>query len=355
MCEKNNLVFKSIPQKRKANPDNICVFGWNREESSEQKLDDNVEYGFWTMALAYYESAEMLYDKFVQSQGHYEILDSAGTTMCFLYRHYVELFLKYLYLKFACPSDEEYKAFLKKKGHDLDRLWNATKPLICEKEKRYSCTADINMVNDYIMDIDLFDKDSMTMRYPITKRLTQTKERTRLDIPNLHDRMKELHDAFDAFDCDFPKYELPNLPQEKVDTFLSKYLELRPKIVSFLEILQSDSEEKEQHQTCSQIVESLKKTQTSPFGALSDDELMLLDTLYYTGRAIKCHHLILPKIPSEARIVAAKMCVVNMERNGLEFGNPINDNQGVTQKRYLVLAECVSKVMMVIDQDYVRC
>lgn len=354
---KNNVVFRVIPKNENADPDSICVYGWNRDESSEQLLDDNVEYGFWIMALAYYESAEMLYDKFTQSKGNYGILDSAGTTMCFLYRHYVELSLKYLYLKFACPSDREFETLLNAgNSHDLVYFWNLLKPFLRDGKKRFHCSTDIGMVENYIRDIARFDKDSMTMRYPITKKLKQTKERIRLDIPNLRDRMKELYEAFNAFDCDFPKYEMSALPSEEIEAFLEKYSEMKPKIESFLRSLESELKSKPKvdpkKSRWEEILEMFCNPHPTPFDTLSDDELILLDTLYYTGDAISSNSLILPKNLNEAKICAVKKCIFNMKRDKLEFGKPINKSSiGVTRKKERAVVESVSKAISVIGQN----
>lgn len=61
------------------------------------------------------------------------------------------------------------------------------------------------------------------------------------------------------------------------------------------------------------------------FNSCSDDELMMFDTLYYTGRALSCGELRLPKNPHDAKKDVAKMCVINMKHDGLEFGKPKND------------------------------
>lgn len=61
-------------------------------------------------------------DKFNASGGHNDILDGLGLPICFLYRHFTELHLKFLIRKFGCSTDSDYKELVEK-GHDLIKLW----------------------------------------------------------------------------------------------------------------------------------------------------------------------------------------------------------------------------------------
>ena len=79
------------------------------------------------------------------------------------------------------------------------------------------------------------------------------------------------------------------------------------------------------------------------FEACTDDELIMLDTLYYTGRAIMCEELRLPKNPHEAKVDAIKMCILNMDRDGLEFGKPKNDEINIYGKQSGALIECIKR------------
>lgn len=82
-----------------------------------------------------------------------------------------------------------------------------------------------------------------------------------------------------------------------------------------------------------------------------DDELIMYDTLYYTGRAIASEELRLPKNPHEAKIDAVKMCVKNMDRDSLEFGKPKNDEICIHQKMASSIIKYVSRAVEVIDWD----
>ncbi len=157
----NDEIFRLIHEGEVADPNSFCHYGWEGIGA----------FAFWKYATAYFDSAEILFEKFVASAGHNDILDGTGLTMCFLYRHFVELSIKYLYVKFATPSKEEYKKFLES-GHNLYKLWRDTKPLLSKLRRRVGSTVDIGVLEYYIKEFDRFDPDAMSMRYPVRNDLT---------------------------------------------------------------------------------------------------------------------------------------------------------------------------------------
>ena len=83
----------------------------------------------------------------------------------------------------------------------------------------------------------------------------------------------------------------------------------------------------------------------------TDDELIMLDTLYYTGRYILNRQLRLPKNPHEARIDAVKQCIINMEYDGLSFGKPKNSEVMICQMMASSIIRNVTATVKVIDWD----
>lgn len=73
----NDIVFKFYGEGERPDPNCFCHYGWEGQGS----------FAFWKYACAYYDSAESLFQKFLQSKGDFAILDGIGLTICFLYRH----------------------------------------------------------------------------------------------------------------------------------------------------------------------------------------------------------------------------------------------------------------------------
>ncbi len=344
MTEKD-IIFKKIAPGEEVDSNCFCHYGWEGIGS----------FAFWKYATAYYDSAEILFDKFKDSAGHYAILDGTGITMCFLYRHFVELSIKYLNVKFVCTSEADYKALLEK-NHNLYELWSITKPKLSELKKRVGSSVNLGVLEHYVLEFDRFDKDSMTMRYPVKKDLSPMNEATRLDIYNLHDRMSELYNALEAIAYDLDNQLRSDVDPVRIDAFLAEYEDLRPRVMWLVDAMKPFAEKENQEFKITDFVKGLSgvKDGMDQMGLLlscPDDELIMFDTLYYTGRAIASEELRLPKNPHEAKIDAVKMCVKNMDRDSLEFGKPKNDEICIHQKMASSIIKYVSRAVEVIDWD----
>ena len=182
-----------------------------------------------------YDSAETLFVKFTQSSGDYAVLDGIGLAICFLYRHYVELTIKYIFVKYGVKDDEaQYKRFLEN-GHRLNKLWMEARAIIKPLKERVGLKINLAGLDHYILEIDKFDQNEEAMRYPIKNNLKPMHESTRLDIYNLHDRMTELYDAFEKLDSDIEGQLFDDIPQEQIDAFMKRYKALRQRVIWFLD------------------------------------------------------------------------------------------------------------------------
>lgn len=338
----NDIVFKFYEDGECPDPNCFCHYGWEGQGA----------FAFWKYACAYYDSAEALFQKFLQSKGDYAILDGIGLTICFLYRHYVELSVKYLFLKFVAKKPTEVKKFLEKK-HNLSELWAKTKPGLSLLRKRVGSSVSIGSLEHYILSFDKFDKDEMSMRYPIKKDLTKMHEPTRLDVYNLHDRMAEMHIAFETISSDLDNQLFDDVAPERIELFEKKYDALRKRVIDCIQTMQSLAV-KEETESIIDVMESLKKPseKMAYMSSLSNDEIIMLDTLYYTGRMINCKELRLPMNPHEARIDAIKMCILNMEDDGLEFGKAYKIGRiNIIWKSCAALYKNISSAVATIDWD----
>lgn len=224
------------------------------------------------------------------------------------------------------------------------------KSKLSELRKRVRSTVSLGCVEHYIKEFDKFDQSSMTLRYPVNKKLEPMRQETRLDIYNLHDRMRELYDAFDNLSYELENQLFIEVDSEKLDKFTDKYEELRPRIVTILDKIDSINDEAFNSEI---FLERLRNSETSKmvsiFKGCSDDEIIMLDTLFYTGRAINAEELRLPKNPYDARVDAKKKCILNMEHDGLDFGRPKNDQINIYGKQKAVIVKNVRKAMEFLD------
>lgn len=219
-----------------------------------------------------------------------------------------------------------------------------------ELRKRVRSTVSLGCVEHYIKEFDKFDQSSMTLRYPVNKKLEPMRQETRLDIYNLHDRMRELYDAFNNLSYELENQLFIEVDSEKLDKFTDKYEELRSKIETIIDEIDSVKDEESKS---ANVLEWFKNSETSKIYSIlkdcSDDELILLDTLYYTGRAIITEGLRLPRNRYDACIDVKKKCIQNMEHDRLEFGKPKNDEINIYGKQKSVIVENVRKAMEFLD------
>lgn len=301
----NDIVFRLIPEGELADPSSFCYYGW----------EGTGAYAFWKYATAYFDSAEILFEKFVASAGHNDILDGTGMTMCFLYRHFVELSVKHLYVKFAQPNKDEYKKFLEN-GHNLYKLWRDTKPILSTLRKRVGASVSIGVLEHYIEEFDKFDPDAMAMRYPVKNDLKPMHDSSRLDIYNLHERVNEMYWAIVGIANDLEGQMEGEVEQDKMDAFLADYERLRPRVLWLLNQLEPFVESEPKGPVWLKMSDiDIKKgmKMRALFEKLSEEEMLMCDTLFYTGRAILDRQLNLPKSPYEAKTDAVKQCVINNE------------------------------------------
>ena len=313
----------------------FCYFG----------LEGIGKFAFRKYAHAYYNCAEMSFERFKEAKVDYAILDGIGLPICYLYRHFVELSLKCLFVKFVCTNEHEFRDYLNK-GHDFVKLWMAIEHKLRELRDRVYSTFSLGCVEHYIKGFDKFDKNSMTLRYPVNKKLEPMNTDTKLDIYNLYNRMQELYMTFDALSNELDNQLFIDVDADKLDNFTAKYEELNPKMKTIIEEIDSVKDEKSEF---SNFLERLKNSETSKVYSIledcSDDEIILLDTLYCTGMTINTEVLRLPNNPYEACIDVTKKCILNMEYNGLEFGKPKNDQINIYGKQKTAIVNNVRKAM----------
>lgn len=341
-----DIIFKFYQEGERPNPNCFCHYGWEGIGS----------FAFWKYAHAYYDSAETLFVKFTQSSGDFAVLDGIGLAICFLYRHYVELTIKYLFVKYGVKDDEaQYKKFLENR-HNLNKLWMEARAVIEPLQERVGSKINLASLNHYILEIDKFDQNEEAMRYPIKNNLKPMHESTRLDIYNLHDRMTELYDAFEKLDSDVEGQLFEEVSQDKIDAFLERYETLRPRVIWFLDSMSEINRIEEKGPVWLNLGDIKQENtrwakQMMLFESCTDDELILFDTLYYTGQNIVTGQLNLPRNPNAAKTDAVKQCIINMKHDHIDFGQPVNEEISIEMKSVSAIIRCIPHAVAAIDWD----
>jgi len=154
---------------------------------SESKCDDinaeikadNVSSQFSYYLHGYREAADILIKNALIS-GNEQIKGELIFPICFLYRQYIELTLKDLYLYYSSDSEDKKNAFIKNSNHKLIDIWNdkiinLIKPVLVSKDEK----KDFEIVNKYLNEFSEIDINSFVFRYPISKEGTLYHKKSR--------------------------------------------------------------------------------------------------------------------------------------------------------------------------------
>lgn len=161
----------------------------------------------YTYALAYLKAADILVD--VALKGSNTDKDYLFFTICFNYRHFIEVSLKELiiiaekfykkseYLGYEVKKYKDFKSDLLIKTHSLERLlkW------LVEILESVSEEKIDNEVSDLIIDFHNVDPDGQKFRYPLnTKKQPSFPQRTFYDLSHLKNKMKSIEKHFMGID-----------------------------------------------------------------------------------------------------------------------------------------------------------
>jgi hypothetical protein len=123
-------------------------------------------------AVGYKRAADLLIDQLRKNNSVLQQIDTLVYPIMFLYRHYLELRLKQLYLNYSQYFDKSHRLPV---THKLETLWQQVKPLLLQavKEDRGSISEDdkkaIAQIETLIMHFAVMDENSMSFRYPVDR------------------------------------------------------------------------------------------------------------------------------------------------------------------------------------------
>ncbi len=204
--DKNNDVF-AFPHYTRPNSVDILFTssGQRRNEVFLRGRDNDWD----AYCLGYWRSADALVDHVIQTNNPsverpYAIYwESQAYAILFLYRHYLELRLKEMYL--ACGGDLKQV----NKAHGLLKLWM----LVREQEKRVTqeetpdeVSDDMNSAENIIKEFDRIDVDSQAFRYPINRKGKTTIVPMELDLIRLQKALGWLSQFLDGWSCGIYEY-----------------------------------------------------------------------------------------------------------------------------------------------------
>ena len=118
-------------------------------------------------------------------------LDECAMPVCFLFRQYLELTLKDIYIQYSLAPPDELQKMINDVGHDLKKTWDYAKPII-ETVLRSEDRDYFDGLESYVIQFHNNDQSSMKYRYPIDKKLKLYSEDKKLNLFNLKKRMEEI-------------------------------------------------------------------------------------------------------------------------------------------------------------------
>jgi len=125
-------------------------------------------------------------------------LDTCIFPVSFLYRQYLELVMKHVFLTHSEENFDQKKKWINAVSHDLKKIWGDLVPIL-KKGRTPDEIEFISTVEDYIIQFHKIDTSSFAFRYPITKGFEEVHDKEkRINLKNLMLRMDELYNFFDA-------------------------------------------------------------------------------------------------------------------------------------------------------------
>jgi hypothetical protein len=143
--------------------------------------------------IAFKEAGDELIE-FVKRGEKYSWYESFLRPICCMYRHYLELELKYWLAEF------KIKTFSKNERHDLRCLWGKLKPLIhpfCETEIEAKYLDDIEII---ILTFHEYDSTGQEFRYTRTIKNEKTLKKipSKVNIESIKDSIAKVKAFFDG-------------------------------------------------------------------------------------------------------------------------------------------------------------
>lgn len=296
-------------------------FGW----------EGNGAFSFLTISDGYWEAAKVILQTMESNHHDFSVVDTLVYPFFFNYRHSVETFLKYMYFNIGEKTEEARKDILNQ-GHSLKQLWNKIRPILIKGRKHVGCTVDIDAIEHYIIEINDYDSNSMFMRYPIDKELIPNKKQEfHFDYIHFGRCMDELCKALRQIDYELSNQIMTTASSEQINEYLNLKDKYQDEIHKFIILLQEDQINENtdfNHVNLSDFSEGHNPEKHLVFLENCDSDLLiLLDNLFYGGRAVNLLEIRLSTSEIERQKEFIGFCYDLLKYDGLKFGITPNNEQ----------------------------
>lgn len=344
--DKTDVIFRELTEKDVLERKPFSYFGW----------EGNGAFSFVSISDGYWDSAKILLGKMISDSCKISVIDTLIYPLFFNYRHSIEAYLKALFFNHGNHMNEERRKFLKC-GHNLQSLWSNLRPTLDAGKKHVGSSVDLDAIEHYVKEINKFDPDSMVMRYPIRKDLTNNKRRQyRVDFIHFGERMDELCNSLRQIDYDISNQMDELATPEELSKYLEVFTKYKDEIDDFLLLL-----EKELGDEYKEVaIDFFDLGTSSSDDGMSDvdkflqdcapDLLILLDNLYYAGRSVNQNIVRLSTSPVTRQKEFVKFCYELLRNNGLSFGTPPENHQlNIKGKQASSLISGISKSLSILS------
>ena len=319
----NDPIWREVTEKELLERKPFSHFGW----------EGNDAFSFETISDGYWEAAKIILRDMDSNIQKIEIIDTLIYPLFFNYRHSIETYLKALFFNHGNHTDEEKQIFLKK-GHNLQSLWSNLRPTLNAGKKHVGSSVNLIAIEDYIKEINQFDPDSMVMRYPVSKDLKNNKGRQyRIDFMHFGKSMDKLCNNLRLIGYDISNQMDEIATLEEVSNYLEVFTQYKVEIDGFLSLLEKEKEEEFKGFTISfsdseflSINEEISQVDKFLQDCASD-LLILLNTLFYGGRAVNERSVQLSTSPIRKQEEFIHLCNEISKKDGLSFGTPPQEHQ----------------------------
>lgn len=339
-------LFQFVNPEQAVTPCSFCCIGGN----------GNGSFSFWRYAEAYYEAAETLYLEIKTSNGKHWVNDTLVYPMCFNYRHFIELSLKYLYIKYVHPNEEDQSKYLKDVSHFLDKSWKLLRHTLEVLTDRVECHISLDYIEQYVLQMQDFDPFSMSMRYPVDKNNVPSVAYSRLDYEHLHHMMEQFYNSIYQLDYEIDNQFIEECDENLLEPFIQNYLENKAAVIEFLEITKAESEKNSKSKDhCEIRFQSISDLHFTPrpelefFEKCTFNQKILIEELYYSGRDVLEHILNLPKDPHRAAIDLVKMALYHMKSDGLKFSTECQTYFNIVSKSSDSIVRSLTKAVEILE------
>lgn len=160
------------------------------DANAELKANNSNEQ-FYDYIEGYREAAHVLIMNAL-IKGDEDAQNVALFPIIFLYRQYLELTLKDIYLYYSKDTEDDKTAYMKLTNHKLTGIWDdKVKPMVFPLLKEKFEVDDLNKIDGYIHDFESLDSDSYMFKYPIKKnRELYHKTSQKINLPALMKKMQ---------------------------------------------------------------------------------------------------------------------------------------------------------------------